>query len=182
MISFLWRASLAIVGFALSGCAVPVIAGFTLNEMSSATSVVSTLATGKGTGEHALDLVTGKDCRFLEGLVREDRKICESPGSPATAEDFKGVFALASKQPDTHDSARNRSVGPIASALADRNKDQQAAKTPARDVLVAHRGSAATPKLIASRVEQPLPAGDPGYQTAPQNFPPEKMRAEARIR
>ena len=54
-----------------------------------------TLATdGKGLSEMGLDVATGKDCRFLEGALREDREICEIPGSPANRMDFKGVSTM----------------------------------------------------------------------------------------
>ena len=80
--------------FLLGGCALPLLGGLTLNEMSSGTSVISTGLTGKGLGEHALDAVTGKDCRITESLLRDDRDLCEERDSPATKDDFKGVAAL----------------------------------------------------------------------------------------
>lgn len=58
-------------------------------------SIGSTVLTGKGAGEHALDLVTGEDCRFFEGVVRGDRAVCEHPGSLATKNDFKGLIGVA---------------------------------------------------------------------------------------
>ena len=79
----------------VSGCALPVIGALTLNELSSTTSFMSTGLTGKGLGEHALDLVTGEDCRVLEGVVRRERGICAERGSPETADDFKGLIGLA---------------------------------------------------------------------------------------
>ncbi len=78
----------------LGGCAIPVVAGLTLNELSSATSVVSTGITGKGLGENIADLVLGKDCRIVEGLVRAGRDVCEERGSVATRTDFKGLMAF----------------------------------------------------------------------------------------
>ena len=75
----------------LSGCA-GTIAGVSLSSISSFAGFASTLFTGADLGEHAASLVTGKDCRFSEGLVREDRDICEEAGSPATRNDFHGIF------------------------------------------------------------------------------------------
>jgi hypothetical protein len=75
----------------LSGCA-GTIAGVSLSSISSFAGFASTLFTGADLGEHAASLVTGKDCRFSEGLVREDRDICEEAGSPATRDDFHGIF------------------------------------------------------------------------------------------
>jgi hypothetical protein len=51
----------------------------------------STAATGKGTTEHAHDMLTGKDCRIIEGVARTDRRVCEARDAPATERDFKGV-------------------------------------------------------------------------------------------
>lgn len=75
----------------LSGCA-GTLAGVSLSSISSFAGFASTLFTGADLGEHAASLVTGKDCRFSEGLVREDRDICEENGSAATRNDFHGIF------------------------------------------------------------------------------------------
>ena len=75
----------------LSGCA-GTIAGVSLSSISSFAGFASTIFTGADLGEHAASLVTGKDCRFSEGLVREDRSICEEKGSAATRDDFHGIF------------------------------------------------------------------------------------------
>jgi len=80
--------------FLLGGCALPLLGGLTMSETNSGTSVVSTALTGKGLGEHALDAVTGQDCRITESLFRADRDVCEDRDSPATKDDFKGVAAL----------------------------------------------------------------------------------------
>jgi len=81
------------LGGVLSGCATP-IAGLALTDILTGASIITTATTGKGTTEIALDLVTGQDCRFLEGAFREDRDFCEEEGSPATEEDFKGLAGL----------------------------------------------------------------------------------------
>lgn len=75
----------------LSGCA-GTVAGVSFSSISSFAGFASTIFTGADLGEHAVSLVTGKDCRFSEGLVRADRDICEEPGSPATRNDFHGIF------------------------------------------------------------------------------------------
>lgn len=85
-------------GIALSGCATPIIGALTLNELSSFAGVASSITTGKGLGDHALSLLTGKDCSVTEGILRKDRDICEERGSLAAKEDFKGVFAWLDKQ------------------------------------------------------------------------------------
>lgn len=46
-------------------------------------------------------MVTGKDCRFLETLLRNGRSFCEAPNSVATKDDFQGVIAYLDKsKPD----------------------------------------------------------------------------------
>jgi hypothetical protein len=75
----------------LGGCAGS-IAGVSLSSITSFAGIASTLFTGADLGEHAASIVTGKDCRFSEGLLREDRNVCEEPGSLATRNDFHGIF------------------------------------------------------------------------------------------
>jgi hypothetical protein len=75
----------------LGGCA-GTIAGVSLGSISSFAGFASTIFTGADLGEHAASLITGKDCRFSESLVREDRKVCEETGSSATRNDFRGIF------------------------------------------------------------------------------------------
>lgn len=86
--------SLALLS-ALSGCASPLLAGLSLSEFGFASSLFATAATGKGLGEHAMDVVTGRDCRIIEGLARKDRKFCERKNSPALEKDWKGLASLA---------------------------------------------------------------------------------------
>lgn len=64
-----------------SSCAAP----FVLTE------VVPRAVNGKGLVEDGADVVTGKDCRLIEGVTRKDRKVCEEKNSPATKHDFKGL-------------------------------------------------------------------------------------------
>ena len=73
------------------GCAAPFAAGVGLGEIVSIASLTGTVAFNKGATDLALDIATGEDCRVVEGMVREDRKICETLGSDATEKDFKGV-------------------------------------------------------------------------------------------
>lgn len=76
--------TILILAVSLSGCAGTIVAGLTLSELLTAGSIGSTLITGKGLGEHAMDMATGKDCRIIEGVFRADRDICEEEGSGAT--------------------------------------------------------------------------------------------------
>lgn len=87
-------AAAALLAALASGCAAPFVAGLSLNELNTGTSIFSSGITGKGLAEHLADLVTGKDCRLLEGLTRDDRAICEERGSDQTKSDFKGLAGL----------------------------------------------------------------------------------------
>ncbi len=87
-------ALLAAVLPALGGCATAVIGPLTLSHISTIATVTTMTVKGKGVGEVAMDVATGKDCRVMEGIVRQSRAICEVPGSSATDGDFKGVLAL----------------------------------------------------------------------------------------
>lgn len=80
--------------FALSGCGVPLVAGMTLAELSTAGSLVATATTGKGLSEHAMDAATGRDCRIFESMVRNDRKLCERKDSLALEKDWKGLASI----------------------------------------------------------------------------------------
>lgn len=85
---------LGLLGSTLTGCATAVIGGITVGQITTAAGIASVGTTGKGLQYHALSAMTGKDCRLLEGIVRQNRHICEVPGSPATENDFRGVVAM----------------------------------------------------------------------------------------
>lgn len=87
-------ALLAPVCLTIGGCATAVVGSLTLSQISTIATVTTMTVKGKGVGEVAMDVATGKDCRVMEGLVRQSRAICELPGSRATDGDFKGVLAL----------------------------------------------------------------------------------------
>ena len=74
----------------ITGCVVPL--GIV------ATEVAPRAINGKGLVEDGADVVTGKDCRVIEGAVRDDRKICETRNSRATTKDFKGLSGLAANK------------------------------------------------------------------------------------
>jgi len=93
----------------------------------------STATTGKGLEDHALSYATGKDCNFIEGILRKDRKVCETPGSPATKEDFKGLFV------------KSDTATPNANPLAVQVQGLQPAAPAAR--------------IEVRAVEQPMPRG-----------------------
>lgn len=78
----------------LSGCAAPAIGALTIAEVFTIAGISSTIMTGRDLGEHALSALTGKDCRFLEAILRDGRSFCEERGSVQTAGDFGGVIAL----------------------------------------------------------------------------------------
>ena len=78
----------------IAGCTAPLLGSITLNHIVAATSATTTAWSGKSLSELALDRVTGKDCRFLDGALRKDRDLCEPEGSAATEDDFKGVMTV----------------------------------------------------------------------------------------
>lgn len=73
----------------LHGCALT--GSLAISHVVTAAGLVSLASTGKGLADHALDMVTEQDCRILDGLLRQDRAICEPVGSLATRDDFKGL-------------------------------------------------------------------------------------------
>ena len=79
---------------ALSGCATAVVGSLTVSQISTIAGAASTATTGRGLQDHALSAVTGRDCRLLEGIFRQNRHICEEPGSSATEDDFKGFVVM----------------------------------------------------------------------------------------
>jgi hypothetical protein len=83
--------------FVLSGCGAPIFAGLTFAELTTAGSLISTAATGKGLSEHAMDAATGRDCRIFEAMVRDDRRLCERKTSLALEKDWKGLASLDEK-------------------------------------------------------------------------------------
>jgi hypothetical protein len=85
---------LSFLGCALSGCGAPLIAGLSVTEWATAGSLISTATTGKGFSEYAMDAATGQDCRIVEGIVRQDRHICERRGSSASQKDWKGLTQM----------------------------------------------------------------------------------------
>jgi len=76
---------------ALTGCTAPLVAGIPNLVL---TEVAPRAVNGKGLAEDGVDVATGKDCRVIEGVTRKDRKLCETPGSPATEKDFKGLSGM----------------------------------------------------------------------------------------
>ncbi|MBM3509742.1 MAG: hypothetical protein FJX61_06335 [Alphaproteobacteria bacterium] len=94
---------------ATSGCMGAIVGAPLLDHAITATSAIMTASSGKGVAEHALDAATGKDCRILESALRQDRKLCETRGAPATAKDFRGLDSLGALGIDT---ARRGDAGP----------------------------------------------------------------------
>ena len=117
-----------------------------LTDILTGASIISTVTTGKGATEIALDIMTGKDCRLLEGALREDREFCEEQGSPATEEDFKGVAAwLEENEPQgpLQDDLNDGMVLVVQMSTRDRYRSFEATLTE----------SAPTPILVATTFE-----------------------------
>ena len=91
-------AAIGIVCLATGGCLQVVVAGIPLSQIATGIGIASFATTGKGLGEHGLDVVTGKDCRILDSLMRDERELCEERNSPPTQEDFRGVFVWLEEQ------------------------------------------------------------------------------------
>jgi hypothetical protein len=137
--------------------------GLTLSHLSTITAVASIAVTGKGLGEHGLDLVTGMDCRVLESLMRDEREVCEERNSPVTQEDFRGVFSWMEEQLDESPrpakpvitpTDRQLAGGPVGKVVRFVGLDEQVA--PRR---------AEPPAMLAALQEQP-PAPRPEPETA----------------
>jgi len=85
----------------LGGCAAPIIVAGVAIPLIVVTEVIPRAINGKGLVEDGVDVATGKDCRVIEGVVRDDRQLCEKRGSPATKKDFKGLSGvLDDQEPD----------------------------------------------------------------------------------
>lgn len=95
-------AAVAVSLAGLAGCAAPIVAGLTAAQVFTIAGISATIMTGRDITEHAVSMVTGKDCRFLETLLRNGRSFCETPDTIATKDDFQGVIALLeTKTPDS---------------------------------------------------------------------------------
>ncbi len=90
----------------LSGCAAPAIGALTVGQILTVAGISSTIMTGRDLGEHAVSALTGKDCRFLESLLRNGRDFCEERGSVATRDDFGGVIALLEREDGSRQETR----------------------------------------------------------------------------
>jgi hypothetical protein len=133
-------------GGVLSGCALPFMGPLVLTDILTGASIISTVTTGKGATEIALDIMIGKDCRLLEGALREDREFCEEQGSPATEEDFKGVTAWLEE---------NEPQGPLQDDLNDGMAlvAQMSTRDRYRSFEATPTESASTPILVATTFE-----------------------------
>jgi len=80
-----------------SGCAAPIVGALGVSELFTVASLGGTVAFNKGASDLALDIVTGQNCRIVEGIVRKDREICEPDNSVAADEDFKGVVGFVAE-------------------------------------------------------------------------------------
>lgn len=125
----------------LSGCAGTIVAGLTLSELLTAGSIGSTLITGKGLGEHAMDMATGKDCRIIEGAFRADRDICEEKNSVATEDDFKGLVALVEERKPSFE----RENADFAIAVLDQAKTKPGYNSTNKNLLMALKAAPAHP-------------------------------------
>jgi hypothetical protein len=104
----------------IAGVCVACLGGCVLAPASFiVTWVVPHAINGKGLPEDAADLVTGKDCRVIESIVRKDRKTCETRDSPETRKDFKGLAGLLEDRTQSRDEASRSLPGDQAAANED---------------------------------------------------------------
>ena len=116
------RSRLMVIGVTacLSGCSTEVIGVVPLFDSLNVVSWVSTAVSGKSLSEYVLDALTGKDCRFLDGALRADRRICEERGAPSTDDDFRGLAGLWSRDEDKGRPTRGRAChGPGAGGISE---------------------------------------------------------------
>lgn len=90
----------------LTGCAAPAIGALTVGQLLTVAGISSSIMTGRDLGEHVVSALTGKDCRFLESLLRNGRDFCEERGSDATRDDFGGVIALLEREDGSRQETR----------------------------------------------------------------------------
>lgn len=83
-----------------TGCAAPIVGALGVSELITIASVGGSVAFNKGASDLALDIVTGQNCRIMEGIVRKDRGICEPDDSKAAKNDFKGVVGFVAENQD----------------------------------------------------------------------------------
>ena len=89
-----WRFAAIGAAVCLGGCTTQIAGVLPLFDSLTVVSWVSTAVSGKSLSEYALDAFTGKDCRFLDGVLRADRRICEERGATSTGGDFRGLAGL----------------------------------------------------------------------------------------
>lgn len=143
----------ALTPFFLGGCAAPILGPLTLSHLSTIASATTMTIQGKGAAEVALDLATGKDCRMMEGIMRNDRAICEENGSVATDEDFKGVIAFLADRPPA---SKSRPGAPDADRPEDQNVMLAEADAPPRHAVRSLRRvpRVSEPGLAVTRMER----------------------------
>jgi hypothetical protein len=95
------------------------LGGCVLGPSFIVTFVVPHVINGKGLEEDAADLVTGKDCRVIESMVRKDRKTCETRDAPETRKDFKGLAGLLDDRTQSHNEASRSFPGDQAAVNED---------------------------------------------------------------
>ena len=162
------RARLAValaMTIGLGGCGGIVLAGLPLSQISTATTVVSIAITGKGLGEHGLDVVTGRDCRVLEGLMRDEREICEEPQSLATRDDFRGIITWLEEQAEGSRDGHNLAQ-PSERQLSGGAVGKVARFVGLEEPVPAQR--AEPPALLAELAQRPIPSAEAEPPEAPE--------------
>lgn len=76
----------AAIGLGLSGCAAPAGGTASAGHIFSIESIGAAVMAGRNLTAHAVSMITGKDCHFLETLLRNGGSFCETPSSVAAAQ------------------------------------------------------------------------------------------------
>ncbi len=115
----------------MTGCASVIT--LAAQRIITGAGIISLASTGKGLSDHALDMITQQDCRILDGIMREERGVCEKPGSLATRNDFKGLMVASTAQEQTQAEAsqvQESSPAPLELQLANETNSYSGATNP----------------------------------------------------
>jgi hypothetical protein len=83
----------AAIGLGLSGCAAPAGGATSASHVFSMENIGAVIMTGRNLTAHAVSMITGKDCHYLETLLRNGGSFCEAPKSIAAGDDARGASA-----------------------------------------------------------------------------------------
>lgn len=86
----------AAIGLGLSGCAAPAGGTASASHIFSMENIGAVIMTGRNLTAHAVSMIAGKDCHYLETLLRNGGSFCEAPNAVAARDDARGTVQTAS--------------------------------------------------------------------------------------